>query len=372
MSIDEAFFLSIPCVYCLTHPNGLQYIGQTNKLSNRLKLYQRQISGCFSDSDSVHLRALRLFGLDSCSIDILSSPSKLSAEDLPLCLSILEIKYIRQLNTLHPSVYNVSIGVELLGLPSCDLNTSGTLKPILVYDSDGNFLSESPSLLRCMYSLGIVKKNLSGYLYKNKVYDGKYVFRSKRYDKVPLHIETSSFKIVPRVRYQTVVEKRVVRKEVEYTPHVVPHALKYDEDGNFCGEYSSKCEALRTFSKSHSVPYGKYCNGYILYKKVSDDFPSKIEPYSETVGKILGDIYKPISECDDMPVLCSKRPSRAKAKLRNDIDIAQYTLDGTLVAKYSGIREASRITGVSYCKIWACVMGRTRKSAGYVWCKMNE
>ncbi len=105
---------------------------------------------------------------------------------------------------------------------------------------------------------------------------------------------------------------------------------------------------------------------------MSDDFPSKIEPYSATVGKILGDIYKPISECDDMPVLCSKRPSRAKAKLRNDIDIAQYTLDGTLVAKYSGIREASRITGVSYCKIWACVMGRTRKSAGYVWCKMNE
>ena len=105
---------------------------------------------------------------------------------------------------------------------------------------------------------------------------------------------------------------------------------------------------------------------------MANDFPSKIEPYSSTVGKLLGDIYKPISECADLPVLCSKRPSRAKAKLRNDIDIAQYTLDGTLVAKYSGIREASRITGVSYCKICACVMGRTRKSAGYVWCKKND
>lgn len=111
MSIEEAFSLSIPCVYCLTHPNVMQYIGHPKQLSNRLKLYQRQISGCFSDSDSVHLRALRLFGLDSCSIDILSSPSNLSAEDFPLCLSILEIKYIRQLNTLHPSVYNVSIVV---------------------------------------------------------------------------------------------------------------------------------------------------------------------------------------------------------------------------------------------------------------------
>ena len=118
MSIEESFSLSIPCVYCLTHPTVMPYIGQTKKLSNRLKLYQRQIIGCFSYSDSVHFRALRLFVLDSCSIDILSSPSNLSAEDLPLCLSILEIKNIRQLNTLHPSGYNVSIVVELLCLPS--------------------------------------------------------------------------------------------------------------------------------------------------------------------------------------------------------------------------------------------------------------
>lgn len=377
MTFIEAMSVKSACIYRFTFPDGKYYVGQTKNLSARIRLYNFQLR---SNKSSLCLDALRLHGVDSVSVDILCVLSGLAGSDLLMCLSILEIKYIRELNALHPNGYNVSPGGEYLAIPPEFISTDnyrfqGSSKGILVYDADGNYLSSYPSINRCSYDMGIPEKELLRYLDRPRIFDGRYIFKFHQYDYIPEKIEPAGFKKVSKTRIVEKVEvvKRVVEKE--YVTHVVPRALKYDSFGNFCGEYESKTKAVMSFSKNHHVPYGKYVRGFVIYKKVSDDYPTKIEPYEETIGKVLGDVYKPMSECEDMPV-CILNPSPIKFvkkdKLRNDFPIRQYNLDGSFVAEYNGIREASHITGLSYCGIWACIMGRTRKSQGYIWRRVDS
>ena len=55
-----------------------------------------------------------------------------------------------------------------------------------------------------------------------------------------------------------------------------------------------------------------------------------------------------------------------------DYPICQYTLDGEFVRKYDSIRDAAYYTGFNYPNIWACVIGRTKKSHGYLWRKEGD
>lgn len=376
MTFKEALSLRISCVYRLLFPDGKSYVGQTKNLGSRVRLYERQVSSC---KDSPCINSLREYGMDYVSIDILCRLDGLSDSDLLMCLSILEVKYIRELDCLVPNGYNVSLGGEYLSIPPEFISTSsrysGSSKSVLVYDSDGNYLRSYPSIGRCGYDLGLSDKELHRYLDKPRIFDGRYIFKFHKYDYIPKKIEFAGYKTVSKTRVVEKVEvvKRVVEKE--YITHVVPRALKYDSLGNFCGEYESKTKAVMSFSKNHHVPYGKYVRGFVVYKKVSDDYPTKIEPYEETIGKKLGDVYKPMTECEDMPVCILNTPSVRfvrKEKLKNDFPIGQYTKDGELVAKYSGIREAHKVGGFNYAGIWACLNGRTRKSQGYIWRRVEN
>ena len=55
-----------------------------------------------------------------------------------------------------------------------------------------------------------------------------------------------------------------------------------------------------------------------------------------------------------------------------DSQIAQMSLDGKVVAGYDYIRYAAKITGIPYNGIYACVNGRTKKSNGFVWKKIEK
>ena len=374
MKFEEAKRFKTACIYCLTYPDGKQYVGQTKNLCSRINLYERQCCD-YLDKSTPSLIALREAGIDNIELDVLRSFEMKDCDDLSLCLSILEIKYIRALNTLSPNGYNVSFGGEYLNIPPEYINTSGrhggSGQCVLVYDSGGNFLKKYLSKAQCCYDLGILDKELPSYLDKSKIYNGKYIFRSYHYDYIPEHIESTGFKVVTKVK--TVVKREIVKRE--FVVNTYPHALKYDSSGKFCGEYESKARAALTFSKSHGVPYGKYVNGFVLYKKVSDDYPMQIEPYEETVGKILGDVYKPMSECEDKPLQAAlSKPSwyKKKDKLHNDFEINQYDLYGNFIAKHDGIRSASKSTGVRYSCIWQNIKGRTKQGGGYIWKKVDE
>ena len=52
--------------------------------------------------------------------------------------------------------------------------------------------------------------------------------------------------------------------------------------------------------------------------------------------------------------------------------VAQYTLDGALVAVFTSARDAYAITGVDYRSISATVTGKQKTAGGYVWRYSNE
>lgn len=59
-------------------------------------------------------------------------------------------------------------------------------------------------------------------------------------------------------------------------------------------------------------------------------------------------------------------------KVRLDLPIVQMSLSGKLVAYFDSIRDAAKITGIPYSGIYACVNGKTKKSKGFVWKKIEK
>ncbi|TDE31989.1 endonuclease [Flavobacterium ranwuense] len=47
--------------------------------------------------------------------------------------------------------------------------------------------------------------------------------------------------------------------------------------------------------------------------------------------------------------------------------VTQFTLDGVIIAKYSSVSEASRITGLSKTCISRCCRGERKSSSGFLW-----
>lgn len=47
--------------------------------------------------------------------------------------------------------------------------------------------------------------------------------------------------------------------------------------------------------------------------------------------------------------------------------IIQLTKDGVEIARYSGINEAERQTGISNSNIWSCCNGKQKSAGGFIW-----
>lgn len=409
MKIEDAKKCYYACVYCLEFPNGMKYVGKTKDLNKRMGLYLR-----FGSTNKYLSEAIREFGWDSIEISVLSRVSCNDGVDLQLCLSILEIKYIREQCTLYPSGYNVSLGGECLGVPVEHLTTdkevvkrfSDGSKCVLCYDLNGDFVKEYPSIANMAYDLGISEECVRSCLNTKKMFAEKWYLRAKRYDYAPSHIEVSlpkckeriiyKDKIVEREVIKNVVVRRKVEKIVERERKVTKkqHILRYNLDGDFCGEYESMKEACRSFTSSSSgITCGVYRKGYILFRKKDDNIPQKIEPYHVLNKKILGDYYRPASELEDKPIIAKSNDIESKKRgrprkvydekrvplrvdgkytnINNAFKVEQYDLDGVLVATHDSIRDASSNTGIRYANIWACVMGRTQKAQGYIWKRID-
>lgn len=385
MNLEEAKKCYYACVYCLEFPNGLKYVGKTKDLSSRIGLYLR-----FDGSNKELSRAIEEFGLGNVDISVLSRVDCKNKVDLELCLSILEVKYIRELGTLNPNGYNVSLGGECLGIPVECITTdkdvvnrlSNGSKGVLLYDLEGNFVKEYVSIASCAYDNGWDEEVVRYAIGKHKPFYNKFFLRFKRYDYAPNKIELpKGYEVRERVKYKNVVKEVIVEKEREvftFTP-----ALKYDMNGKFCGEYASKREALRSFSKSHTTNWGQYHNGYIIFKKKDDNYPKEIESYHVLSKKQIGDYYVPANELPDIEVheewsKVSLFHAVNKAQLcvdgkytniKHQFKVYQCKLNGEVVATFDSIRDAAHETGISYAQIYNCLRGQTKKAAGYIWKK---
>lgn len=381
MTFEEAKKKSVSCVYCMEFPNGKKYVGKTKNLGKRLSLYER-----FSDVGNRMLSgAISEFGLGSIDVSVLSEVSCCSNVDLELCLGILEIKYIRELGTTDADKgYNVSFGGEVLGIPIEYLTTDeGAIKsyttgskPVLLYDENGDFVKEYPSIAMCAYDNGWDEDSVRNAIGRSSLFYGRYFVRIKRYDYAPLKMELpKGYEVRERVKYKTRIEEVVVTRERE--KYVFVGALKYDKNGDFCGEYASKSEALRTFTQARGVTWGKYYGGYILFKKKGDDYPQKIEPHSVLSKKITKDYYVPADELEDIPSFGGVSSENKDVShgcvngkymnIKHRFKVYQYTLGGEFVAEHDSIRDASHDTGISYAQIYNCLKGATKRAAGFLW-----
>lgn len=365
------------CVYCLDFPNGKHYVGKCHDLGKRLHLYESCVNGLGAKGGRV-VEALREFGFDAVGIRVLSEVSCSDKVDRELCLSLLEIKYIREIGSLYPNGYNVSLGGEVLGVPVEHLTTdeavikslTGSSKVILEYGLDGKFIKEYSSISRYAYERGFDEDSVRASVNKRTPYYGKYYLRSKRYDVIPDSIEVEECQVRERIKFKDVIQERIIVRDrllVQDIPAIV-----YDINGDFVGEYKSRSEAARNLVTAKSMPWGKYCQGYIAFKKVGEDYPLKIECRDELKGKVTGESYKPVSELNDIPTLSNKYMVRKVSNVKNDFPINQFTKDGEFVAQYASIRDASKDTGVAYSGIYACVLGRTRTAKGFIWQKAEE
>lgn len=384
MNLKEAKKCFRPCIYCLDFPNGKSYVGKTKDLGKRMQVYEK-----FPDSSNKELSsAIREYGWDSIGIRILVELNVSDAVSLELCLSILEIRYIRELNTIMPNGYNVSLGGEVLGIPIEHLTTdkdfvksyNTNAKVLLVYDLRGDFVEEFPSISRFAYEKGVDEDSVRSLVGKMKPFKEQWYLREKRYDYIPNHIEVPYYEVKERIKYKDVVKEQIIERErvvYRYAP-----ALKYDMNGDFCGEYESKSAACRTFLKNTKCEWAEYKGGYILFKKVDDNYPKKIEPYYILTKKVLKDYYVPASELEDKKILDSyidadnhKHALCVNGKYTNiklQFKVGQYLLNGELVKTFDSIRDASHETGIAYSQIYNCLKGNSSKAAGYKWKKLDE
>lgn len=381
MKISDAKLKHVSCVYCLTMPNGKSYIGKTRNLSDRLKLYERIYNGDISKENSRVNDAIKEYGLESVDVSILGEVKCSDMVDLELCLSIMEIRYIRELDTIFPKGYNVSLGGEVLDIPIEHLTTDKDIiesyysnnRIILEYDLRGEFLKEYNSIARYCYERGYDDNLVRKYIGKHKPIDGKYYLREKRYGYIPERIEVDYVEVKERVKYKDVIETRLIVKDKDFTMTSKP-VIVYDEEGEFVGEYSSIAEARRKVfsSNSSSIAIGQYYKGFIMFLKQGDDYPKKIEAKGYLETKQLEEYYKPITELEDKPKPKKNysdiaRKHNRHEKLNLTFPINQFKLNGEFVAQYKSIRDASVYTGIAYSQIYNCVNGTTRKAKGFRW-----
>lgn len=373
MKITDCLKCHKACVYCLTFPDGKRYVGKTHDLGDRMRIYLRY-------TDNGAAVEVKRFGAENVEVEVLFSITGQRRDDTDAALSIIEIKYIRQLNTLKPNGYNTSIGGEVLGIPPEYITTDRLVidayykanKQVLEYDLEGKFVREYESISRCAYEKGLSDDDIRSAFTRNTPFRGLCYLRLKKYGCIPPMIDVAK----PVVRQKVQIEKKIVVQEKIVTKFRLENpVIVYDESGEFRGEFPTLAAAGREFGLSGHFRLGSYSRGFIAYRKTSDDYPKRIEPKEDFKGYILGEEYKPKNELREIPVLSSaivKTASGRHSKLKLDRPINQFKLNGEFVAQYKSLRDASADTGIPYSQIYACVNGVTRKAAGYIWRKAEE
>lgn len=364
------------CVYCLDFPDGKSYVGKTLDLGGRISLYIGDVG-----VDGGGIRPLiDEFGAQNISLRILFSMSGQKKDDKDLCLSLMEIKYIRELGTLRPNGYNTSLGGEILGVPIEYLTTDKEVirsyrqscKSVLEYDKDGKFVKEYDSISRCAYEKGVDSDDIRYAMQHNSPFRGLCYLRQKRYGMIPDSIAVAKPIVREKIKvvHKTIVQDKIVTRLCCMNPVVV-----YDTSGFFVGEYESLSAAGRALLGGKALSVGCYRSGYIAYKKTSDDYPKKIESRDEMYGLAIGEEYKPKNELEYTPRMRDNgtmRQSSIHLKLKLNFPINQFKLNGDFVAQYKSIRDAAQDTGIRYSQIYACVNGTTKRAGAYIWQKAES
>ena len=369
------------CVYRLTFPDGKYYVGKTKNMRERIKLYRHCVdvfdkSNCVAD-------ALREFGMDNVRLDILCTVSTSDVSDVELCLGILEIKYIREHDCIYPRGYNTSIGGELLGIPADVISTKFGVtsnefgcKAILVYDIDGNFVEEYPSISRCAYGLGVDENRVTDVLNRMKLLRNTYMLREKRYDEVPNKI--LPFK--PKSVKKNVIEKVVEFEKVYVKRDLRNAAIMYNKQGDYVGLFDNARKS-RLFLKMEDtkLPFGREFRGMYLFHYNGGEIKKSLGAFtSRNLTTMFYDDILALGDIDNIGERISivldpvpEKPVRSTAKAivtpRQKPKIDKYTLSGEYVCTYNSVSEASVENNVYSSAIHACAKKKVRRCGNFIY-----
>lgn len=381
MRLDEVKKVTVSCIYRITFPDGKYYVGQTKNLRERVNLYERNVRDVSCNSRLI--LAIRSAGIENLVWDVLADVSVRDSEDLRLCLSILEIKYIRECDCISPKGYNVSIGGELLGIPADFIETKFGVtssgfgcKAVLVYDADGNFVSEHPSLSHCAYALGVDVNRVKGVLDKISLLRNTYMIREKRYGEVPKRIMPFKPKVVTKHRiqtkYNTVYEKVYKRKEMDNA------VIMYDKEGEFVGVFDSAYQIRKRLRVDFAFKFGREFHGYYMFHYFGGEIKRSIGAF--TSKKLLTTLYDDILSLGDTTDIGRKisipqANKESHRKIKNPVvmerkqkpKINKFTLDGKFICSYDSLVEAAEKNDVLVSGVYACAHKTLRRCGDFIY-----
>ena len=364
MKFKESLKEHYACVYCITYPDGMKYVGQTKDLGGRVNMYYKMVNDGLFDKSGKNVLALKEIGIDNCDITPIVKVPNLDGDDLVLCLSILEIKYIRQYNTIENG-YNVSIGGEIFGIPCDYYNTDFSSQRVLCYDIDGNLVHDFSSIERCAYELGVDSKAISSSLNRRReLFYGKYMLRKGQKGEAPKQILPFKRNVITKQQtvVQKVYEKEIIHKKV-VKEVVGKDVLMYDSNGDFEQKFDSCASAARYLHMSsistHRIVKGHY---FIPYngENIEEHIDNLVLKSANRRKPKFAEDAKMYDENDNVI------GSGGWSSLINDFAVSKYDLNGNIIDTYPSIKMAAYETGIAYSGIWANVFGRTRKTHGYI------
>ena len=380
---------SFACIYRIKFPDGKCYVGQTLDFADRFRLYERIYRGQIASDSSKRGRvkdAIDRFGLDSLEIDVLRKVSADSKEDLQLCLSILEIKYIREQGCIYPNGYNTSIGGELLGIPADVIETSFGVtssnfgcKPVLVYGIDGKFVKEYPSIARCAYGLGVEEKDVKAVLDKQRLVKSTYMLKEKRYGKVPKKILPFEPEVV--VQRKTKTEYDVVTEKVYRQKEFSNAAIMYDKKGDYVGLFDNVRKSRQYLKMEDTkMPFGREFRGVYIFHYNGGEIKQHLGAFKsknlttmfyddilalgdvENVGERISLVLEPVPEkevVEKNPKVVIKREPKPR--------VEKYTLDGQYVCTYENAIHAAADNNVYSSAIHSCAKKKTRRCGNFIY-----
>ena len=373
------------CIYRLVFPDGKYYVGKAKDLRKRVHLYERKIND--SDDSSRVITALREFGIENVGIEVLTSISSRSESDIELCLSILEIKYIREQDCIYPKGYNTSIGGELLGIPADVIETKFGVhskdfasKPILAYDIDGNFVTEYPSVTRCAYELGVDENNIKLVLGKAKLLKKTYMLREKKYGEVPKKI--LPFKPAVVVQRRTKIEYDVVKEKKYKKVEISNAAIMYDKNGDYVGLFDNVRKSRQYLKMEDTkMPFGREFRGVYIFHYNGGEIKQHLGAFKsknlttmfyddilalgdvENIGECISLVLEPIPEKE----VVEKKNPKVVVKREPKPRIEKYTLDGQYVCTYENATHAAVDNNVYSSAIHSCAKKKTRRCGDFIY-----
>lgn len=141
-----------------------------------------------------------------------------------------------------------------------------------------------------------------------------------------------------------------------------------------CCEESKKYNTRNSFRRGSSSAYGAALkNGWI------DDYTWLVSIRTNWDYDTVREAAMKYTTLADFVRECGGAYHKAKAngwladfdwllvKDNSPKPVEQYSLDGVLIAKYTGAREASRMTNCTYSGISHCCNGKLKQHNGYIW-----